>query len=140
MIRVSSDISIDNEKIRYEAVRSSGPGGQHVNKVSTAIILRYKINAKYYPKWFMQELNKVAGKKINKDGILIIKAKKYRTQLRNKKAAFERLLKLFTVTAKINKSRKKTKIPLKAIENRIKKKKLRSQKKLMRKAPNNLDE
>lgn len=140
MIRVSSDISIDNEKIRYEAVRSSGPGGQHVNKVSTAIILRYQINSKCYPKWFIQELNKVAGKKINTDGVLIVKAKKYRSQLRNKKAAFERLLKLFTVAAKISKSRKKTKIPLKAIENRLKKKKLRSQKKLMRKAPNNLDE
>jgi len=133
MIELANKISINNNDIRYNAVRSSGPGGQHVNKVSTAIILKLKLKPEFYPKWFIQRLKKISGKQITKDGTIIIKAKNYRSQARNKKDAFERLVSLFSKAAERPKLRKKTKMSKKTIEARLKNKKIKSQKKLLRK-------
>ncbi len=140
MTQISDQISINDQEIQYEAVRSSGPGGQHVNKVSTAVVLKYPVSPQHYPDWFIRCLKKAAGRQMSKDGILIIKAQNYRSQARNKKTAFDRLVTLFTNVAKRPKPRKKSKVPKKAIESRLKNKKIRSQKKQLRKSPNRDDE
>ena len=140
MTQISDQISINDQEIQYEAVRSSGPGGQHVNKVSTAVVLKYPVSPQHYPDWFIRCLKKAAGRQMSKDGILIIKAQNYRSQARNKKTAFDRLVTLFTNAAKRPKPRKKSKVPKKAIESRLKNKKIRSQKKQLRKSPNRDDE
>ena len=140
MTRISDQISINDQEIQYEAVRSSGPGGQHVNKVSTAIVLKYPVSPQHYPAWFIRRLKKAAGRQMSKDGTLIIKAQNYRSQARNKKTAFDRLVTLFTNAAKRHKPRKKSKVPKKAIESRLKNKKIRSQKKQLRKSPDRDDE
>jgi len=133
--RISDQISINDQEIQYEAVRSSGPGGQHVNKVSTAVVLKYPVSPQHYPDWFIRRLKKAAGRQMSKDGKIIIKAQNYRSQARNKKSAFDRLVTLFTNAAKRPKPRKKSKVPKKAIESRLKNKKIRSQKKQLRKSP-----
>ena len=140
MTRISDQISINDQEIQYEAVRSSGPGGQHVNKVSTAVVLKYPVSPQHYPDWFIRRLKKIAGRQMSKDGTLIIKAQNYRSQARNKKTAFDRLVTLFTYAAKRSKPRKKSKVPKKAIESRLKNKKIRSQKKQLRKSPDRDDE
>ena len=135
MTRISDQISINDQEIQYEAVRSSGPGGQHVNKVSTAVVLKYPVSPQHYPDWFIRRLKKAAGRQMSKDGKIIIKAQNYRSQARNKKTAFDRLVILFTNAVKRPKRRKKSKVPKKAIESRLKNKKIRSQKKQLRKSP-----
>ena len=140
MTQISDQISINDQEIQYEAVRSSGPGGQHVNKVSTAVVLKYPVSPQHFPDWFIRRLKKAAGRQMSKDGILIIKAQNYRSQARNKKTAFERLVTLFTNAAKRPKPRKKSKVPKRAIESRLKNKKIRSQKKQLRKSPDRDDE
>mgnify|MGYP001357698372 FL=1 len=140
MTRISDQISINHQEIQYEAVRSSGPGGQHVNKVSTAVVLKYPVSPQHFPDWFIRRLKKAAGRQMSKDGILIIKAQNYRSQARNKKTAFDRLVTLFTNAAKRPKPRKKSKVPKRAIESRLKNKKIRSQKKQLRKSPDRDDE
>ena len=140
MTRISDQISINDQEIQYEAVRSSGPGGQHVNKVSTAVVLKYPVSPQHYPDWFIRRLKKAAGRQMSKDGNIIIKAQNYRSQARNKKTAFDRLVTLFTNAAKRTKPRKKSKVPKKAFESRLKNKKIRSQKKQLRKSPYRDDE
>ncbi len=85
-------------------------------------------------------MKKVAGRLMNKNGVIIIKAQNYRSQSRNKKAAFERLVNLFTDAAKRPKLRKKSKVPEKANQNRLKNKKIKSQKKQLRQSPNRSDD
>ena len=140
MTQISDQIIINDQEIQYEAVRSSGPGGQHVNKVSTAVLLKYPVSPQHYPDWFICRLKKAAGRQMSKDATLIIKAQNYRSQARNKKTVFDRLVTLFTNAAKRPKPRKKSKVPKKAIESRLKNKKIRSQKKRLRKSPDRSDE
>ena len=140
MTLISDQISINDQEIQYEAVRSSGPGGQHVNKVSTAVVLKYTVSPQCYPEWFIRRLKEAAGRQMSKDGVIILKAQNYRSQARNKKTAFDRLVTLFTDTAKRPKPRKKSKVPKRVIKNRLKNKKIRSQKKRLRKSPDRSDE
>ena len=135
MIRINKSILIPDEKINYKAVRSSGPGGQHANKVSTAIHLHYNINKESYPDWFISQLKNHAGKLISKSGILVIKASSYRSQSRNKQDALDRMLDLFKKSATKPKNRIRTKPPRKTNENRLKIKRKISQKKVLRKSP-----
>ena len=128
-------IIIADEKINFKAVRSSGPGGQHANKVSTAIHLKYNINEGTYPDWFVKQLKKHAGSLISKNHILIIKASSFRSQFRNKQDALDRMLKLFKRASTKPEKRIRTNTPKKTNENRLKIKKRLSQKKFLRKSP-----
>jgi ribosome-associated protein len=103
-------------------------------------VLKYPVSPQHFPDWFIRRLKKAAGRQMSKDGILIIKAQNYRSQARNKKTAFDRLVTLFTNAAKRPKPRKKSKVPKRAIESRLKNKKIRSQKKQLRKSPDRDDE
>ena len=136
MIKINNIISIFDEKLKFKAIKSTGPGGQHVNKVSTGIILQYNILNHNYPGWFIDNLkNKINSKKLSKNGIITIKATNYRSQSRNKKDAIDRLLILFKECSNKKKIRKKTRPPASSNEKRINDKKKLSKKKNLRKPP-----
>lgn len=139
MIPITDTIAIHEDQITYKAVRSSGPGGQHVNKVSTAVVLKYAVDIHDYPDWFLVQLKLNAGSQYSKEGILTIKAQSHRSQARNKDDALKRLIELFKKSAIKPKKRKKTKPPPRAKESRLSNKKKQSVKKNLRKPPK-LDE
>ena len=139
MIQVSDTISIFEDKIIYKAIRSSGPGGQHVNKVSTAVVLQYDITCHSYLEWFLSNLKKNGGNQISKNGVLNIKAKSHRSQSRNKKDALIRMVQLFQQSAQKPIQRKKTRPPKRVNETRLLNKKKQSQKKQLRKSPGPYD-
>jgi len=136
MIKINETISIHDNEIKFKAVKSSGPGGQHINKVSTGIILKYDISNIDYPKWFIANLKtNIESKKLFRDGIFTIEANNFRSQYRNKKDAIERLKIIFKKSSRKLKKRRKTSPPLQSNENRLKNKKKLSQKKNLRKSP-----
>lgn len=139
MIHITDFITINDDQIDFKAVRSSGPGGQHVNKVSTAILLKYDILTQNYPSWFLTQLKLNAGSQLSKNGIIILKAQSYRSQTRNKYDALTRLIHLFKISAIRPIKRMKTIPPKSVNQNRLTLKKLQSKKKILRKPPK-LDE
>ena len=139
MIHITDSITINDDQIDFKAVRSSGPGGQHVNKVSTAILLKYDVLTQNYPSWFLTQLKLNAGSQFSKNGVIILKAQSYRSQARNKDDALTRLIQLFKKSAIQPKKRMKTIPPKSVNQNRLTLKKLQSKKKILRKPPK-LDE
>ena len=136
MINIANGIKLFDNKIEYQATRSNGPGGQHVNKVSTAIILKYNLNVHDYPEWFLKSI-KINAKnaQLSSKNIITIKSNRFRSQLKNKRDATNRLISLLKVSSKRKKVRKRT-IPTKrSIETRLLRKKINSQKKILRKKP-----
>ena len=140
MIEIDKDIILFDEKLKFQAIRSSGPGGQHVNKVSTAIILKYDLKIHNYPEWFLKSIKINANNsQLSSKNVITIKSNKFRSQLKNKKDATGRLIALFKRSSKRKKIRKKT-IPTKrSIETRLSSKKINSKKKSLRKKPNIYD-
>ena len=136
MIDIANGIKIFDKKIKYQAIRSNGPGGQHVNKVSTAIILKYNLNVHNYPEWFLKSI-KINAKKaqLSNKNIITIKSNRFRSQLKNKRDATNRLISLLKRSSKRKKSRKKTLPTKKSIETRLLRKKINSKKKILRKKP-----
>ena len=136
MIRINNQISIYNEKIIYKAIRSTGPGGQHVNKVSTAILLKYDLKCVVYPDWFISNLkNEIINHQLSNHRFILIKSKKFKSQSRNKKEALNRLIALFKIASFRPKKRKMNQIPYSSKQKRLKIKKLHSKKKLLRISP-----
>ena len=91
MIHVTDTIAIDEREIDERFVRASGPGGQNVNKVSTAVELRFDIRASSLPDDVKQRLVRIAGRRVLADGVLVIDSREHRTQGQNREAARERL-------------------------------------------------
>ncbi len=95
MLFITDDINIDESLIKYDFIKSSGPGGQNVNKVATAVQLRFDLNqAETLLPEVKQRLRKIAGSRMTDDGFLIIEAKRYRSQEKNKADAANRLVKM----------------------------------------------
>lgn len=94
MIRVTRDITIDEKDLDIAFVRASGPGGQNVNKLSTAAQLRFDVNRVSLAPDVMTRLTTLAGQRMTKDGIIVIHAQRFRTQERNRADAIDRLLEL----------------------------------------------
>ncbi|MEW6326959.1 MAG: alternative ribosome rescue aminoacyl-tRNA hydrolase ArfB [Thermodesulfobacteriota bacterium] len=133
MIRVSSKIVLDDNELHFEFVRASGPGGQKVNKVATAVQLRFDvIHSSSLPPGIRERLLHIAGKKVTESGMLIIQAQRFRTQERNRQDAIDRLVALIRRAAEIPKPRRKTTAPLASRRRRIEAKQRRSQTKRMR--------
>ena len=125
-----------DKKIEYQAIRSNGPGGQHVNKVSTAIILKYNLNVHNYPEWFLKSIKINANNaQLSNKNIITIKSNRFRSQLKNKRDATKRLISLLERSSKKKKSRKKTLPTKRSIETRLLRKKINSKKKILRKKP-----
>ncbi len=140
MISITRNLSIDEKEIQLHFVRASGPGGQNVNKVASAVQLRFDVgNSPSLPGEVRMRLLRVAGKRITQEGILIIEARQYRTQERNREDALGRLVDLLRKATEIPKLRKKTRPTKAAKERRIESKKLRGSVKEMRKTASNLD-
>ena len=94
MLRISRDLSIDENDIDISFVRASGPGGQNVNKLSTAAQLRFDTRRMMLPADAEARLNRLAGQRMTKDGVIVIHAQRFRTQERNRADATDRLLEL----------------------------------------------
>ena len=133
MIRINDRISIDESELEESFVRASGPGGQNVNKLSTAVQLRFDVRrSPSLPNDVAIRLMKLAGKRITKDGVLVIVAQRHRTQERNRADALERFTELVREAAIPPTPRRATKPPKAAKKERLEKKKHRSSIKNMR--------
>lgn len=132
-IEVTPEIKIQEKEIELNFVRSSGPGGQNINKVSTAVQLRLDIKSSAsLPVDVKKRLFAIAKKKINKDGVLVITANRYRTQEQNRQDALERLISLVQKASVRQKPRKPTVPNRRAKQKRLDQKHRRSEVKRMR--------
>jgi ribosome-associated protein len=109
MLQISGTLHIKENEIEVNAIRAQGSGGQNINKVSTAIHLRFDIKASSLPESYKLKLLELSDQRISKDGVIIIKAQQFRTQEKNKEDAYHRLKTLITSVAIRYKSRKATK-------------------------------
>jgi len=140
MIRITPAIVIEDSSIEFEFVRSSGPGGQNVNKVATAVKLRFDVRGAHLPEYVRQRLTVLAGKRLTTGGVLIIDARRFRTQERNRQDAIERLCAMIRQAAERPKTRVKTKPTQAARERRLNCKHSRSQSKTLRRPVATADE
>jgi ribosome-associated protein len=141
MIHVAPGIDLDENELSFEFVRASGPGGQNVNKVATAVQLRFDVaHSPALPDDVRARLRKIAGQRMTSDGVLIIEARATRSQTRNREAAIEQLVKLIRKAAVPPKHRRKTRPSAAAKQERRERKAQRSQTKQLRRPVRRDDE
>jgi len=132
-INIIENITIDENEIHEEFIHASGPGGQNVNKVATAVQLRFNVvNSLSLPDEVRERLIIIAGKRVTKEGVLIIDARRYRTQEQNRQDAIQRLVELIRKAAQKPKPRRKKKPSLASKKRRLNDKHRRSEIKQLR--------
>jgi len=134
VIRITGDVAIDEREVEERFVRASGPGGQNVNKVSTAVELRFDIRASSLPSAVKDRLLALAASRVTADGVLLIDSREHRTQARNREAARERLVEVIAQAARTPRRRKATRPKRAAREKRLEAKKLRGKVKALRRS------
>lgn len=141
MIYITSNLAIDEREIQEEFIRSSGPGGQNVNKVATGVQLRFDVaNSPSLPDDVRERLLKLGGQRVTADGVLIIDAHRFRTQTQNREDALQRLVHLIFRATQAPAARRKTKPEPAAIKRRLENKRRRGQVKRQRQnAPHDYD-
>ncbi|MFT5529464.1 MAG: ribosome-associated protein [Alteromonadaceae bacterium] len=132
MLEISNAVSLGDWEIELSAIRSQGNGGQRVNKVATAIHLRFDINSSSLPASYKERLLKLKDSRITADGIIIIKAQSFRTQEQNKDNALKRLKEIIVAAMVIQRVRRVTKPTRSSQRKRIENKKQRSNTKALR--------
>ena len=132
MIPITKDIAIDERELTERFVRASGPGGQNVNKVATAVELRFDVAASSLPGRVKDRLAALGGSRLTADGVLLIDSREYRTQTQNRDAARARLVALLQHAAREPKKRRPTRPKAGAKEKRLASKKRRSEIKTLR--------
>lgn len=132
MLRINHAISIDDDDVEISFVRASGPGGQNVNKLATAAQLRWDSHRAALPPDMAERLARLAGRRMTKDGVIVIQADRYRTQDRNRQDAIDRLVDLLRNAAVRPKPRRATRPTLGSKQRRLEGKKHRGDVKAMR--------
>lgn len=133
MIRVNAQIELDEREIQEAFVRASGPGGQNVNKVSTAVQLRFDVvHSPSLPDPVRARLIALAGRRLTQDGVLVIEADRYRSQRRNRDDALERLIELIREACEVEKPRHPTRPTLASKKRRLDSKLRRGETKKLR--------
>jgi len=133
MIGITPEVSIDEGEIHFEFVRSGGPGGQNVNKVSTAAQLRFDVlNSPNLKQEVKDRVTRLAGSKMTREGVLIIQANRFRSQEKNREDARSRLIDIIREAAIVPKSRKKTKPTFSSKTKRLESKKRKGKIKQLR--------
>ena len=132
MLKVSNSVVLSDWEIDISAIRSQGSGGQNVNKVATAIHLRFDIKRSSLPQVYKERLLALKDSRITNDGVIIIKAQSFRTQEQNKHDALERLLSIIKTAMVVQKTRRATKPTRSSQRKRLDSKKRHSQTKALR--------
>jgi ribosome-associated protein len=133
MLRITPTIVIDDDEIQLDFIRASGPGGQHVNRAATAVQLRFDAaSSTSLPADVRERLIRLAGSRMTEEGILIVTARRFRSQERNRQDAIDRLVALVREAAEQPKRRRKTRPSQTAKQRRLNSKRLRSKKKRLR--------